>query len=536
VTAGFHDDPIQDFVMKTSTLVLLALLAAPWTTQAAAQTAPAANPVIQRIWELGMENSRTEELAQALLDSVGPRLSGTPDQKRGNDWLVHMYTSWGIRAYNEQVGTWRGWRRGISNIDMLEPRIRSLEGTMLGFSPGTGGEAVVANTIILPRFADSTAFVQWLPNVRGKYVLISAPQPTCRPRAEWTQHGTPESVARMDSLRAAVQREWGGANVRGTGYGVALGSGSLGVRLEAAGAAGVVTSRIKDTSGTYDIFETYNQRAPAITLSCEDYGLVYRTTERNQGTTLSMRLDAELLGEQPIYNTIAVIPGRELPNEYVMLSAHFDSWDGASGATDNGTGTLVMLEAMRILREVYPQPRRTILVGHWTAEEHGLVGSRAFTEDNPAVLEGLHALFNQDNGTGRIVRIGAAGLPNAAEQLRQWLTHVPQELRSQIGNPGPGSPSGGGSDDAAFACHGLPAFSLGATSWNYSATTWHTNRDTYDKVVFDDLKSNATLTAMLVYLAAESPTKITRERVDLGGGREWPRCALAPRSTQSRMQ
>jgi carboxypeptidase Q len=504
--------------------------------QAQAQTFPADEPVLQRIWTLGMEQSHTETLAQALLDSIGPRLTGSPDQLRGNEWLLHMYRSWGIDAHNERVGTWRGWRRGHSHIDLLEPRLRTLEGTMLGWSPGTGGQDLIAETVILPLFADSSEFVRWLPQVRGKYVLVAAPQPTCRPRAEWLEHGTPESRARLDEQRAALQQEWGGASVRGTGYSLALGTGELGLRLEAAGAAGIITSRVKDAAGTYDVFETYNMRAPAIALSCEDYGLVFRATERNQNARLRLNLDAELLGEQPIFNTIAVIPGTEKPDEYVIMSAHFDSWDGASGATDNGTGTLVMMEAMRILREVYPNPKRTIMVGHWTAEEHGLVGSRAFTEDRPEVLRGLHALFNQDNGTGRIMRINAAGLPDAAARMNRWLGRIPTELRAQINMQGAGMPSGGGTDDASFACHGLPAFGLGGVSWNYGASTWHTNRDTYDKVVFDDLKSNATLTAMLVYLAAEEPTMIARDRIVLGDGRAWPSCQLAPRQTAPRLR
>jgi carboxypeptidase Q len=501
-----------------------------------AQTFPAPDRVLERIWTLGMEQSHTEQLAQALLDSIGPRLSGSPDQKRGNDWLIHMYNSWGIEARNERIGTWRGWIRGHSHIDLLSPRVRTLEGTMLGWSPGTGGNDVVAETVILPQFADSVAFVRWLPQVRGKYVLISAPQPTCRPRAEWAEHATPESRVRMDALRAEITGQWQSPDVRGTGYSAALGTGELGLRLEAAGAAGIITSRPKDQQGTFDVFETFNQRAPAIALSCEDYGLVFRTTERNQNARVRMNLEAEGLGEQPIYNTIAVVRGRELPNEYVMLSAHFDSWDGASGATDNGTGTLVMLEAMRILRQVYPNPKRTIIVGHWTAEEHGLVGSRAFAEDNPSIVQGLHALFNQDNGTGRIVRINAGGLPDAARQMSQWLARMPTEISSRITMPGPGSPSTGGSDDAAFACHGAPAFGLGGLSWNYGASTWHTNRDTYDKVVFDDLRNNATLTAMLVYLASEAPARISRERIELGGGRDWPACQLAPRSTAPRLR
>jgi hypothetical protein len=534
-----------------------------------AQTFPTDDPIIKRIWALGMDSSQTMHLAQVLFDSIGPRLTGSPDQKRGNDWLVRTYKSWGIDAKNEQYGTWRGWRRGYSHIDLVSPRVRSLEGTMVGYSPGTGGKDLTASPIILPRFADSSEFVKWLPAAKGKLVLVSAPMPTCRPPDDWEKNATPESKARMDTLASEVQREWGGRNVRGTGYSLALGGGELGKRLEEGGVAGVITSRPKLNFlqesggwGTIEVFETYNTHAPTVALSCEDYGLVYRLTENNQSPRLRLNLDAELLGERPVYNTVAMIKGSEKPDEYVMLSAHFDSWDGSSGATDNGTGTLTMLEAMRILKKVYPHPKRTILAGHWSGEEEGEVGSKAFTEDHPEVLKGLQALFNQDNGTGRIVRMGGGGLPNAAEHIAQWLDKIPAEWKAQINFAGAGRPAGGGSDDFSFACYGLPAFGLGALPWDYSAYTWHTNRDTYDKVVFDDLKSNATLTAMLAYLASEDPTMITRERVDLAamaqaaaqqqaanpaaarrggrGGRgfstTWPECTKAPRTTNPRLK
>jgi hypothetical protein len=531
-------------------LVLTTLTGSP--SMLTAQAWPSDDPVLPRIWSLGMDGSLTQPLAQVLFDSIGPRLTGTALQKRGNDWLVRTYRGWGIEARNERSGTWRGWRRGHSHIDLISPRMRTLEGTMLGFSPGTKRKDLTAPTVILPRFADSSEFVAWLPQAKGRLVLVSAPQSTCRPVENWEKHATPESKTRMDSLRAQTRREWANPDVRGTGYSLALGTGELGLRLEAAGVAGIITSRPKDAWGTIEIFDTYNRRAPAVTLSCEDYGLVYRLTERNQGPRLRLNLDAELLGEQPIFNTVATIPGGARANEYILLSSHFDSWDGSSGATDNGTGTLVMMEAMRILRQVLPNPQRTIVAGHWTSEENGLVGSRAFSEDHPEIREGLQLLLNQDNGTGRIVRLGAAGLPDLARKFEGWLGRLPEELRKQINFSGPGFPSGGGSDDASFACYGLPATSLGALSWDYGTYTWHTNRDTYDKVVFDDLRSNATLTAMLVYLASEDSETVTRERVDLVALAEqaradttsnrrpvptsWPECQQAPRITRPRLK
>ena len=426
--------------------------------------------------------------------------------------------------------------------------------------------------------------------------MISAALPTCRPQDDWAMNATAESKARMDTLMVETQRAWSpvrpgqgvdgaSAGLRGTGYYPALGGGDLGVRLEAGGAAGIVSSRPKlswrldggrtpeqvvaaeldpqgrgggfggfagalNTGwGAMEVFETYNTKTPAIALDCEDYGLVYRLTEQGDHPKVRLNLEGKLLGEQPVYNVIATIPGTQHPDEYVMLSAHFDSWDGSSGATDNGTGTLTMLEAMRILKKVYPRPKRTILVGHWSGEEEGEVGSKAFTEDHPEVLSGLEALFNQDNGTGRVIRIGGAGLVHAPEHLNDWLAKIPMEWRQRINDGAPvvpGRPAGGGSDDFPFGCRGLPAFGLGALSWDYGNVTWHTERDTYDKVVFDDLRYNATLTAMLVYLASEDPARIPLDRVDLasqpspfggrGGGARWPECEKAPRTTSPRLR
>ncbi|HET9011575.1 MAG TPA: M20/M25/M40 family metallo-hydrolase [Gemmatimonadaceae bacterium] len=526
----------------------------------AAQSFPTDDPVLKRIWAIGMDSSHTTELAGALLDSIGPRLAGSPGQKSAQNWLVKTYTSWGIDAKNERYGTWRGWRRGHSHVDLVSPRVRTLEATMVGYSPGTGGKDVTASTIVLPRFADSTEFVRWLPQAKGKLVLVSAPQPTCRPTADWTEFGTAASRARMDSLRTKVAQEWSNPNVRGTGYSLALAGGGLGKRLDEAGVAGVITSRPTNAVGTRSIFETYNTASPTLSVSCEDYGLVFRLTEHGSNPRIRMNLDAEQLGEQPMSNTIATVKGSEKPNEYVMLSAHFDSWDGGSGATDNGTGTITMLEAMRILRQVYPNPKRTIVAGHWTGEENGLVGSKAFREDHPEIVKGLQALFNQDNGTGRIVRMDASGLVDGDVHLRSYLAKLPTEFQQQITYGGPGVPSGGGSDNASWACAGLPGFSLGSLGWNYGNETWHTERDTYDKIVFDDLKANATLAAMLVYLASEDSTIIGRERVDIvkavaeqrarfiaanpngariagqDGPPTWPECGVAPRKTNPRLK
>ena len=529
------------------------------TAPAVAQQFTSPDPVVRAIWNEGMDNSQLPRLAQALLDSLGPRLTGTPGIKAANNWLLRTYASWGITARNEQYGTWPEWVRGISHVDLLTPRVRSLEGGLLAWSPGTNGRDVTGPAIVLPEFRDSTAFVAWLPQVRGKFVLISFAQPTCRPDEQWEALGAPGSFARMDAARDAANQAWTD-NIARIGMNTPSGSGAgrLGRRLGESGALGIVTSRWDNNGwGTRRIFGDLRQVVPAIDLSCEDYGLVFRLAALNQGPTLRLRAESEMRGEQPVFNTIAEMMGRERPNEYVMLSAHFDSWDGASGATDNGTGSLVMLEAMRILKKVYPNPKRTILVGHWSGEEQGLNGSRAWAQDHPEVVRGLQALFNQDNGTGRIEGLSGSGLLGAGSFLARWLEKVPDEIARNIRLSMPGSPGSGGSDHASFVCYGAPAFGLGASDWGYGPYTWHTNRDTYDKIVFEDLTSNATLTAMLVYLASEDPQMVPRDRRSFdvgnspaaaalgrggrggrGGGRggrggttEWPTCTAPLRSS-----
>ena len=179
------------------------------------------------------------------------------------------------------------------------------------------------------------------------------------------------------------------------------------------------------------------------------------------------------------------------------------------------TGTLVMMEAMRILKVLYPNPKRTILVGHWGSEEQGLNGSRAFVEDHPEIVPNIQALFNQDNGTGRVANISGQGFLHAYDYIGRWLAKVPNNIRQQIETRFPGNPGGGGSDYASFVAAGVPAFSLSSLSWSYGSYTWHTNRDTYDKIVFDDVQSNAILTAILIYMACEDETKTSRERIVL---------------------
>jgi carboxypeptidase Q len=463
--------------------------------------------IVDGIVKEATENSQLEKLAHELLDVIGPRLVGSPQMQQANEWAVAKYKSWNIAAKNEKWGEWRGWERGASHIDMVSPRVKSLEGMQLAWSPGTGGKTITADVVIVPDLADSLAFQKWLPAAKGKFVMISMYQPTGRPDYNWKEFATEESFEKMKKERDQQTETWT-KRIAKTGFNAR----TLPAALEKAGAAGIVMSYWSKGFGANKIFGANTKKIPTVDISLEDYGMLYRLAESGNTPKISVRADAKELGVVPTFNTIAEIKGTQKPEEYVILSAHFDSWDGGTGATDNGTGTIIMMEAMRILKKLYPNPKRTILVGHWGSEEQGLNGSRAFVEDHPEIVNNIQAVFNQDNGTGRVVNLAGQGFLNSYDYLGRWLSKVPEPIRKHIETRFPGTPGAGGSDFASFVAAGAPAFSLSSLNWSYGTYTWHTNRDTYDKIVFDDVRNNAILAAILAYEASEDPAKTSREK------------------------
>ena len=481
------------------------------------------NAVIENIQKEAYKNSQLEILAHELLDDIGPRLVGTPQMQQAHDWAVAKYKGWGISAENQKYGEWKGWERGITHIDMVSPRIQTLDGTQLAWNPGTSSKGITAELIVLPEIKDSISFKNWLPNVKGKFVMIAMKQPTGRPDDNWEEFATPESFEKMKKERDEQTKVWN-ENIKKSGYD----RRSIIPALEEAGAVGIVDSYWSKGFGANKIFSARTKKIPTVDIELEDYTMLYRMVEHGDKPKIRVVAESKDLGIVPTFNTIAEIKGTEKPEEYVILSAHFDSWDGGTGATDNGTGTLVMMEAMRILKKVYPNPKRTILVGHWGSEEQGLNGSSAFVEDHPEIVKNIQAVFNQDNGTGRVIKINGAGFVHSYDYMSRWLRAVPDTISKNIETTFPGWPARGGSDNASFIAAGAPAFSLSSLSWAYWNYTWHTNRDTYDKVVFDDVQSNVILTAILAYMASEDDSKTSREQVILpidektGERQTWP--------------
>ena len=496
---------------------------------------PSDDPVIRAIWEEGVERSQVLELGRVMMDEIGPRLTGSPAMAAANDWAVARFEAWGIAARKEQYGTWRGWERGISHVDLVSPRVRSLEGMAAAWSPATDGP-VEAEVVILADAETPEAFEAWLPEVAGRFVLVSRPEASCRPEDNLKWFARPETRTRMAEERERATLAWSrreeSAGIEGR---------ALPEALDAAGAAGIVRSRWSGGWGVYRIFAAGTERTPVFDLSCEAYGLVYRLAESGRAPVLRATAEARFLGEVPVFNALAEIPGSAAPDgaggpEYVILGGHYDSWDGATGALDNGTGAVVIMEAMRILQRAVPNPRRTILAALWNGEEQGLNGSRAFVEDHPEILERTHTVFNVDHGTGPVTLVPMQGFSGAGARFGDWLARIPAELSALVTLEIPGMPEAGGTDHASFLCAGVPAFSfhvgagrddhlpMGTNRWDTSTYTWHTNRDTFDKIVFEDLRDDAVMTAMLVYLASADRAPMPRDRRALPEDAAWPEC------------
>lgn len=353
--------------------------------------------------------------------------------------------------------------------------------------------------------------------------MVSQYQPSGRPEYNWKEFATPESFEKMQAESKAASEAWQNS-IKASGET----SRTLNAKLEAAGAAGIISSNWSRGFGVNKIFSAGTKKIPVMDVSLEDYGQLYRMLKNGTTPKLKITANSKDKGMAPTFNTVAEIKGSEKPDEYIILSAHLDSWDGGTGATDNGTGTITMMEVARILKKLYPNPKRTIIVGLWGSEEQGLNGSRGYVSAHKDQMPKIQALFNQDNGTGRIANISGQGFLNSYDYLGRWLAAVPKELTKDIKTTFPGTPGGGGSDHASFVAAGVPAFMLGSLNWSYGNYTWHTNRDTYDKIVFDDVKSNVALIAIMTYMASEDPEKTSAERIKLpvnertGEQMKWP--------------
>lgn len=482
-------------------------LAAVSAGAASAQVArePVDPAVVRRIREEGLERSYIEGLARWLTEVNGPRLTGSPGLKRAEEWAAGQLRGWGLE--NVRIEPWgefgRGWQAEAYAGRILTPFEQPLHAQPLawtGSTPGTvHGHALVVEVAALPDVE------RYRGRMKDAFLLLDAPQGT-PPEFEHIERRTPLAdllapprpaaavtpvpeaerqamMARLQALRDAQRSLLEAALEEGAYAILRISSRSGGVIRGGPGG-----SRTKgDPEGL-----------PHIALPREQYNEIWRNVETGIPVELELMVESRFLEDDlSAANTLADLPGTDKAEEYVMLGAHLDSWHMGEGATDNAAGVVVMMEAMRILKSLDLKPRRTIRIALWSAEEQGLLGSRAWVANHPELAGRISAYLNLDNGTGRIRGIW----DQSNEKAIPVLERIFEPLRD-LGVVAVRHGDTGGSDHLAFDAAGVPGFNFIQDPIEYGINTHHTELDTFDHLVLEDLEQAAVVVASTVYALA----------------------------------
>jgi carboxypeptidase Q len=497
------------------------------------------------VWKIRQEaTNRSQILATVhmLSDVYGPRLTGSPNLKAASEWAIQQMTSWGLK--NGHLEPWdfghAGWANERVTAHLTSPVKDALVVEVLAWTPSTTGVARgQAVQIVLPErpsSMDLTTFLDGVKStVKGKMVLVGRHQSVPvtfnaallrredadvvtllnNPPAQTPPAQTPASTT--DASRPLTN-----AQIQEQLNQFLLASGAL-VRINDAGRD---HSQIRAfDNNTRDVAKA----PPTVVMRNEDYGRISRLLADKRQVELEFEIVNRSYPEgRTAYNVIAEIPGSDRADEVVMLGAHLDSWHAATGATDNAVGCSVMMEAVRILTAIGAKPRRTIRVALWSGEEQGLLGSRAYVRQHFGTFEDpkpeyakFSAYINMDSGTGRIRGLTAFGPPAAADVLRQTTASF-KDL-GMLGASTTRSRGTGGTDSTNFNAAGLPGINTLLDPIQYQTHTWHTNLDTYERIVEDDVKKAAIVVASTVYHLAMRDELLPRFPAS-----EMPRPAGAP--------
>ena len=480
-----------------------------------------------KIRQEGTNNSQVMRTLHMLTDVYGPRLTGSPNLKAAGEWAIQQMQSWGMK--NGRLEPWDfghpGWTNERLAAYIVSPVKDTLVAEVLAWTPGTKG--VVrgdALQITLPRQPTKEELATYLDSlkesVKGKIVLVNAPVKvpvTFNPVPLRREDG---DVVTQMSTPPAVQAGRGGGPAPQPGQPQGpprrpLTGGELDEQLNAFLMASGVLVRITDAGRDHGQIRAFNNRTydeskapPTVVMRNEDYGRIWRLLDDKRPVELEFDIVNRWYPEgRTSYNVIAEIPGTDKADEVVMLGGHLDSWHAATGSTDNAIGCSVMMEAARILTAVGVKPRRTIRVALWSGEEQGLLGSQAYVrehfgsfEEQKAEFAKLAAYFNIDSGTGRARGMTIFGPPEAATILREATASFAD--LGFLGVTTTRSRQATSTDAFSFAAAGLPGVNALQDPIQYQSYTWHTNLDTYERVVEDDVKKSAVVIAAAVYHVA----------------------------------
>lgn len=473
---------------------------------------------VERIRVEGLENSQMEELAGYLMDVIGPRLTNSPGMTRANEWTAEMLEEWGLT--NVQIEPWgefgRGWERVSYSGRILTPFVQPLVAQPSGWTGSTPG--LLAGPAVIIE-ADS---VLDLEKYRGQLAgawLLSRPPVEMSPDWDPSPLRTPleDLLGPAEEEEGRPQRDPAERERRIAEYRrmreVRVAMNEL---LADEGIAGFLVPSSREYTlirggGSGAGRDAANpEPLPELNVSGEQYNQMYRNVKR--GIPVEVEIDVQnqfFSDDLQSYNTLGDIPGSDLADEYVMIGAHLDSWHYGTGATDDGSGTVVMMEAMRILKALDLQPRRTIRIALWAGEEQGLLGSRGWVDKHPDLHPKVSAYLNVDNGTGRLRGIwdqsNEAAIPVFEQTL--WPFRDLGVVAVKHGDTG-------GTDHLSFDAAGIPGFNFIQDPIEYGTITHHTAADTYERLMIDDLKQAAVVVAATAYHLAMRDEMMPRKPVE----------------------
>jgi carboxypeptidase Q len=553
-------------------LLLLFTLLVPYVAlgqQPQGQQQPALDPndPIVKIRDEGLNRSQVMQTLSYLSDVIGPRLTASPGMKRANEWTRDTLTKWGLQnAHLEEWGPFgRGWTLKRFSAQVTDPLDIPLIAYPKAWSPGTNGPISADVVYFDPK--DEADLARFKGQLKGKIVLTSAMREV---KAHFETQGTRRDEKNLLTLANAPMPQptgrrggFGGGNQAAAEFGAKK---NLFLRDEG---AALLVDAARGDGGTIFVqsatvpqpfipnafgpnaprgIRPYDKDAkmlPQMSVAVEHYNRIVRMIQAGEKVKMETNIaveyqDADLNG----YNTVAEIPGSDpnLKDEIVMLGGHMDSWHAGTGATDNGAGVAVGMEAVRIIQALGLKPRRTIRIALWTGEEQGLLGSRAYVAKHFGKLETppttttnatqgggdgatmtrpaqaasvlvkmaeydkLAGYFNLDNGTGKIRGVYLQGNDSVASLFRQWLAPF-----KDLGAETLSLSNTGGTDHLSFDGIGLPGFQFIQDEIEYDTRTHHSNMDVFDRIQGDDMKQAATIMAAFVYQTAMRDEKLPRK-------------------------
>ncbi|MBA3711977.1 MAG: M20/M25/M40 family metallo-hydrolase [Pyrinomonadaceae bacterium] len=532
---------------------------APQTPAQTPSQTPARDPndPIERIKDESLNRSQVMRTLSYLTDVIGPRLTNSPNMKRANTWTRDKMTEWGLQ--NARLEPWgpfgRGWSLERFNATVVEPQSIPLIAFPKAWSPGTNGPLV--GDVIYVDAKDEADLQRFKGKLKGAIVLTSpvreikarfeapgtrltekellelanAPDPGSRPSRRFQLTAEQLVAVKFSAQKLQFFADEGAA---------------LLVDISRAGDGGTIFVQSAAVPQPFDPSPTsifrpriaaWDKTAPKITpqvvVAAEDYNRMARMIQQGEKIRMAVDLAVKFHEEDLMaYNTVAEIPGTDLKDEVVMLGGHMDSWHAGTGATDNAAGVAVAMEAVRILKALNLQPRRTIRVALWSGEEQGLYGSRAYVAEHfgtigdgsanasmTAMMKGetpklnakpahdkLSVYFNLDNGTGKIRGVYLQGNEAVRPIFRRWLApfRAMGATTLSIANTG-------GTDHLSFDAVGLPGFQFIQDEIEYETRTHHSNQDVYDRIQADDMKQAAAIMAVFVYNSATMDEKLPRK-------------------------